>query len=41
MMTSKRAVESTVELKLQSLNFPSYSAFVPTAEDMKLSPSLV
>jgi hypothetical protein len=36
-MTSKRAVE----LKLQSLNFPSYSAFVPTAEDMKLSPSLV
>ena len=34
MMTSKRAVE----LKLQSLNFPSYFAFVPTAEDMKLSP---
>ena len=34
MMTSKRAVE----LKLQSLNFPLYSAFVPTAEDMKLSP---
>ena len=33
-MTSKRAVE----LKLQSLNFPSYFAFVPTAEDMKLSP---
>ena len=33
-MTSKRCVE----LKLQSLNFPSYSAFVPTAEDMKLSP---
>jgi len=27
-----------VELKLHSLNFPSYSAFVPTAEDMKLSP---
>ena len=25
-------------LKLQSLNFPLYSAFVPTAEDMKLSP---
>ena len=35
MMTSKRAVE----LKLQSLNFPSYFAFVPTAEDMKLSPT--
>ena len=34
MMTSKRAVE----LKLQSLDFPLYSAFVPTAEDMKLSP---
>ena len=34
MMTSKRCVE----LKLQSLNFPLYSAFVPTAEDMKLSP---
>ena len=27
-----------VELKLQSLSFPSYFAFVPTAEDMKLSP---
>ena len=34
MMTSKRCVE----LKLQSLNFPLYSAFVPTAEDMKLGP---
>jgi hypothetical protein len=34
MQTSKHCVE----LKLRQLHFPAYTEFVPTAEDMKLSP---